>query len=198
MTRKEEIIFTTLDLASEKGLGAISMNQIAEKIGITKPALYKHFSSKEELIKEIYSFLKEQTKKSLSAGQPDYEELFKSASLKEILKQSVENYRKICTDPLMFKFYKVIMSQRTIDKTAAEIMVMETNAMLNATKMLFYALQAKHIADFKNVDGAALTFAMTVHSIIDYECDLNQLGLENNQMMNSFIDDFCQLYSPEK
>jgi len=196
MNRKEEIIYATLNLASEKGLGAISMNQIAEKIGISKPALYNHFSSKEELIKEMYVFLKEESKKSLHMGQIDYEALAKSGSLKEILWQAVENYKKICTNPQMFKFYKVIMSQRTIDKAAAEIMVMETKAMINATKTLFYALQAKGIACFKNIDTAALTFAMAVHSIIDFEYDLIQLNSENNEMMNSFISDFSNLYSP--
>lgn len=60
------------------------MNQIAEKLGISKPALYKHFESREE----------------------------------------------------------IIMSQRTIDVAATEIMVMETKAMIDATKKLFYALQA--------------------------------------------------------
>ena len=51
MDRKSEIIKATLELASEYGLAAVSMNQIAEKLGISKPALYKHFESREEIIK---------------------------------------------------------------------------------------------------------------------------------------------------
>lgn len=48
--RKEEIILTTLELAAEKGLAGVSMSMIADKIGIKKPSLYKHFSSKDEIV----------------------------------------------------------------------------------------------------------------------------------------------------
>ena len=47
MNKKEEIIIAVLDLAAEKGLGSVSMSQIAEKMGMRKPSLYNHFSSKE-------------------------------------------------------------------------------------------------------------------------------------------------------
>ena len=103
------------------------------------------------------------------------------------------------------------MSQRTIDKAAAEIMVMETKAMIDATKKLFYALQVKHIADFYDPDAAAISFAMSVHSIIDFEFDLMQTENElrnatvnatkgetqsENQknMMKTFINEFCRIY----
>ena len=69
MDRKSEIIKATLELASEYGLAAVSMNQIAEKLGISKPALYKHFESREEIIKTMYSFLREQAKQSIAAGE---------------------------------------------------------------------------------------------------------------------------------
>jgi len=81
-------------------------------------------------------------------------------------------------------------------------MEMETKTMIEATKKLFYALQVKGFADFPAPDAAALSFAMSVHSIIDLECDLNQLKNANNDagegidknMMKNFISEFCRLY----
>ena len=35
--RKKEIIMATLELAANKGLGNVSMNMIADKVGIKKP-----------------------------------------------------------------------------------------------------------------------------------------------------------------
>ena len=202
MDRKAEIINVTLELASEYGLAAVSMNQIAEKLGITKPALYKHFASREEIIKSMYSFLRGQAKQSLSVSEINYDVLSKEIPLEQILTQMVESYRNLCTNPGMFKFYKIIMSQRTVDTAAAEIMVMETKAMIDATKKLFYALQVKHIADFYDADAAAVSFAMAVHSIIDFECDLKQLEKETKEagsaggenMMQNFIKEFCRIY----
>lgn len=202
MDRKSEIINATLELASENGLAAVSMNQIAEKLGISKPALYKHFESREEIIKTMYSFLREKAKQNIAAGEINWDTLSDKIPLEKILTQMVEAYRSLCTNPAMFRFYKIIMSQRTIDIAATEIMVMETKAMIDATKKLFYALQVKKIADFPDPDAAAISFAMSVHSIIDLECDLNQLknansdvgkGIDKNIMKN-FISEFCRLY----
>lgn len=54
MNRKEEIVLITLELAAEKGLANVSMSMIADKIGIKKPSLYKHFASKEEIVEAMY------------------------------------------------------------------------------------------------------------------------------------------------
>lgn len=62
MERKEEIIIATLELAAEKGLTAVSMAQIADRIGIKKASLYNHFKSKEEIIKQMYVYLRTQAK----------------------------------------------------------------------------------------------------------------------------------------
>ena len=62
MNRKEEIIYATLELASEYGLQSVSLSQIADKVGIRKPSLYNHFKSKEDLVKSMYTFLREKAK----------------------------------------------------------------------------------------------------------------------------------------
>lgn len=49
-SRKEEIVLVTLELAADKGLANVSMSMIADKIGIKKPSLYKHFTSKDEIV----------------------------------------------------------------------------------------------------------------------------------------------------
>ena len=206
MDRKTEIILAALELASENGLGTVSMNQIAEKIGISKPALYKHFESREEIVKALYSFLREKSKQNMASSAVNLEELLQKKSLSKILTTMVDSYRKICTEPDMFRFYKIIMSQRTIDKAATEIMLMETKRMIEATKNLFYVLQVKKLADFYDVDSAALTFAMSVSSIINYECDLMQIddaktdedqsikNKSDNNLMKNFIKEFCRVY----
>ena len=198
MDRRTEIILATLELASDNGLGTVSMNQIAEKIGISKPALYKHFSSREEIITALYSFLRDNAKKALSMGEMSFEFLDRNISLEKLLNQMVDSYRKLCTNPDMFRFYKIIMSQRAIDTAATEIMIMETRAMIDATKKLFYALQVKQIADFSDPDAAAVSFAMSIHSIIDFECDLKQIESEQKStnknteknMMKTIIKEF--------
>ena len=195
MDRKKDIINATLELAAENGLGTVSMQQIADKVGITKASLYNHYSSRDQIVEAMYEFLREASKKRAGIGEVDYDGLSDNSTLRDILSGAVENYRRITTDPEMFLFYKVIMSERSINPSAAEIMVKETKTMINATKTLFYALQVKGIADFGNVDSAAVSFAMGIHALLDYECDLEHAGLSKDEnMMQDFINEFCRLY----
>lgn len=49
--RKKEIVEATLALIGEKGIEALRTSEIAEKVGFSEAALYKHFSTKKEIIK---------------------------------------------------------------------------------------------------------------------------------------------------
>jgi AcrR family transcriptional regulator len=51
-TRKR-ILDAALALFAEKGYEATSMREIAEQLGITKPALYYHFDSKEDIVRSL-------------------------------------------------------------------------------------------------------------------------------------------------
>lgn len=195
MSRKEEIICATLELASEYGLKSLSMNQIAEKVGIKKPSLYNHFKSKEVLIKEMYQFLRDKSKENISFNNIDYIE---SKSAKEVLFQSVMNYKKMVTDERMVKFYKVIYSERSINLEATQILVDETNKMIEATKGLFNVLQENKKLYFENIDIAATSFAMTIHSLIDYEFDCININKKfDKKMIQNYIEWFCNQYSKE-
>ncbi len=48
--RKEQIIDATIKLIMEKGLAWATMSRIANEVGITEPALYRHFKNRREII----------------------------------------------------------------------------------------------------------------------------------------------------
>lgn len=194
--RKKDIIEATLKLASAHGLGTVSMQQIANEVGISKASLYNHFSSRDEIVEAMYESLRAISKEKSGVGKVDYDSLTSAKSLKEILSGAVNSYRKIVSDPNLLLFYKIIMSERSINTAAAEIMVKETKTMIDASKALFYALQVKGIADFKDADAAAFSFTMAVHSIINYEFDLKMSGAKTDKkMMTDFINEFCRIYA---
>ncbi len=53
--RRHEIIELAAKLFGEKGYDKTSVNQIAEEMGFTKPALYYYFKEKREILWEIYN-----------------------------------------------------------------------------------------------------------------------------------------------
>lgn len=48
--RKEEIIDRTVELVQESGLARLTTKKIAERVGFTEAALFRHFSTKEALL----------------------------------------------------------------------------------------------------------------------------------------------------
>ena len=50
---KEKILEEALKLFAQSGYMGTSMNEIASRLGVTKAALYKHYSSKQEILDSI-------------------------------------------------------------------------------------------------------------------------------------------------
>ena len=195
--RKKEIIMATLELAANKGLGNVSMNMIADKVGIKKPSLYNHFASKEELVEAMYQFLREEAKKNANVGAIDYTIIFAGKSALEILKMMVGGYFNMNQQEHMLNFYKVIYSERSIQPMAAKILAEETEKMVIATKQLFYAMEVHKLLHFQNADMSAVSFAMTVHGLMDYELDLRSRGCEKENQERKALDEYLQWFCQE-
>ena len=56
---KERIMETALELFAEKGYLGTSMNDIAKQLGFTKAALYKHYTSKQDILDRIVERMNE-------------------------------------------------------------------------------------------------------------------------------------------
>lgn len=196
-TRKKEIIMATLELAANKGLGNVSMNMIADKVGIKKPSLYNHFASKEELVEVMYQFLREEAKKNANVGAIDYTVIFAGKSALEILRMMVGGYFHMNQQEHMLNFYKVIYSERSIQPMAAKILAEETEKMIIATKQLFYAMEVHKLLHFQNADMSAVSFAMTVHGLMDYELDLRSGGCKTENQERNDLDEYLQWFCKE-
>ncbi len=51
--RRRQLVAVALDLFAERGFNATTMDDIAERAGVTKPLLYQHFASKRALYLEL-------------------------------------------------------------------------------------------------------------------------------------------------
>lgn len=193
--RKEEIIRVTLELASQKGLGSVSMSMIADKIGIKKPSLYNHFSSREEIVEAMYQYLRNQAKEKSDVVTLEYEKLFLDRSALDILQLVVDNYIRMNDNGDMATFYKVIYSERCISPMAAKIMEEETAKMIEMTRQLFLAMQEYKILQFQNLEQSAISFALTIHGIMDYQMDQNMSDEKKNKdnMMEKYLEWFCDV-----
>ena len=115
----------------------------------------------------------------------------------EILRMMVVGYFRMNQQDHMLNFYKVIYSERSIQPMAAKILAEETEKMIIATKQLFYAMEVHKLLHFQNADMSAVSFAMTVHGLMDYELDLRSGGYKIENQERNNLDEYLQWFCKE-
>jgi AcrR family transcriptional regulator len=85
---RERILDVALDLFTDQGFDGTSMRELAERLRITKPSIYYHFASKEEILLALHMRQHEFVKAALArlAGQAITPEIWGSA-LSELVDQ---------------------------------------------------------------------------------------------------------------
>lgn len=87
-TTKDEILDAALTVFSEKGYEGALLRDISAALGITKPALYKHFESKEALwnamVDSVERYYSEHIGAVCDVRIPDNWEEFRELSLRQI------------------------------------------------------------------------------------------------------------------
>ena len=196
---KNEILASILPLASKEGLRNLSLSKIAENAGIAKSTLYSHFDSKDDMIDQLYLFLREKAKERMHIEVVDYGKIVKGKSLEEVLLYVVSSYDSINRDRDMKNFYAIIESEKAFSNIAARIITEETETMFTATKNLFYALEAEKIAHFPSIENASRLFAQSVHSTLTLIQDDETAGTEVSKgILEKIIHEFSNLYGIKK
>ena len=199
MSRKEDILYAALELASANGMKGVSMSQIAGRVGIKAPSLYNHFGSKDEIIREMYGFLRAQALKNNRRTPIDYARLLKENTSEEVLTGALAAYIGMISDEHMMQFFRILYSERSTNPAAAALVLEETEHMIAQTKELFYALAVHGKIAKDHADMAATTYALTIHSMIDNRMDrvtagkLESFGSGIPAEMASFIKWFARL-----
>ena len=196
---KNEILASILPLASKEGLRNLSLSKIAENAGIAKSTLYSHFDSKDDMIDQLYLYLREKAKERMHIGVVDCGNIVKGKSLEEVLLYVVSSYDSINRDSDMKNFYAIIESEKAFSNIAARIITEETETMFTATKNLFYALEAEKKAHFPSIENAALLFAQSIHSTLTLMQDDETAGTEVSKgILEKIIHEFSNLYRIKK
>ncbi len=68
---RDEILNATQALIAEKGYAAMSMDDLAARVGVSKPTLYSHFETKEDLVVAMASRMTERIIEAFDAGREE-------------------------------------------------------------------------------------------------------------------------------
>lgn len=117
MTTKERILDEALTLFSENGYDGTGVEQIAERVGVRAPSLYKHFRGKEDILNALIDNAEARYEAYFGSEQhlgklPESREAFVQATMERIL--------FTMRDPMIRKIRKfLVQEQFRSDRLAA-------------------------------------------------------------------------------
>lgn len=118
MSTKERILDEALTLFSQNGYDGTGVEQIAEKVGVKAPSLYKHFKGKEDILNAL-----------IDNAEARYEEFFGSdkhigklpKTKEEFIQTAIQKVSFTMRDPMIRKMRKFLVREQFRNERFAEI-----------------------------------------------------------------------------
>ena len=118
---KERILTAALELFSGKGYEAVSVKDIADELGMTKGALYRHYRNKRDILDSILKRMEERdAEQAAGQGLPEGSlaemgESYQSVSIEQIISFSKVMFRYWTLDRFASQFRKMLMLEQYRD-----------------------------------------------------------------------------------
>jgi Transcriptional regulator len=103
---KQRILDVAIDLYAQRGFDAVSMQDIADAVGIKKASLYYHFESKDQILKEILQY--PVARISTVAPKGETEQLITSLGVDGFMSLSSETVTSWIADERMQKVWRIL------------------------------------------------------------------------------------------
>lgn len=195
MSTKGRILDEALTLFSENGYDGTSVEQIAEKVGIKAPSLYKHFKGKEDILNAI-----------IDNAEAHYEESFGSEkhigrlpeSKEQFLRAAMEKISFTLHDPMIRKIRKFLVQEQFRSERLAEI----------TTRHQLYGIQGMYTKIIEGLmneglfreDDPALLATEVTAPVVLWIAKADRQPQYEQEIMDSIekhIRHFCDVYMKE-
>lgn len=205
LTTKERILIESLDLFSKKGFDAVSVEEIAQAVGIKAPSLYKHYKSKQEIFDGIFVKMKAEyeektislnmhfdndTDDSLKYQKLDVEKLI--TEVKSLIDYSLEN-------EFVSKFRRLMTIEQYRSKEISKMYTERyVNRMLSYHEKIFSHLINKGLMKNGNPKSMAWQYVspiITILGICDREPEKKQEMMDE---ISEHIKQFTNVYQIEE
>lgn len=201
MTTKEKILDEALTLFSEKGYANVFVGDIADRVGIKAPSLYKHYKSKkaifDAIIEEMNRRFEEQAKAMQINGSDAAVDagIYKTLPEDQLLKLGREFFLYYLHDDYNRKFRKMLTLEQFHDTDLAKVYSkLYVDDPLSYQGMLFGFMVMAGVLQTDNVQVMTLHFYSPIYfmlTICDREPDREP---EMLKLLDEHIRQFDRLY----
>ena len=201
MDTKQRILDEALTLFSEKGYANVFVGDIAERVGIKAPSLYKHYKSKKAIFDAIIDVMNQRFAEQAKAMQINGTDASKDAGIYEsmsednLLKLGREFFLYYLHDDYNRKFRKMLTIEQFHDKDLAKVYSkLYVDDPLSYQGMLFGFLAASGMLKTDNVEIMTLHFYAPIYYMLTI-CD-RQPEREEEMLakLDEHIRQFDRLY----
>ena len=201
MDTKQRILDEALTLFSEKGYANVFVNDIAERVGIKAPSLYKHYKSKQAIFDAIidemnHRFEQQAQALSISGTDPAADaEVYKNMDEDHLVKLGNDLFTYYLHDSYTKRFRKMLTLEQFQNKELAGVYSQQYFDMpLSYQGMLLGLMVAQGLLATDNVPVMTLHFYAPIYMLLTV-CDREPWReQEAMRLMEEHIRQFNKLY----
>ena len=201
MDTKHRILDEALTLFSEKGYANVYVSDIAERVGIKAPSLYKHYRNKRAIFDAIidemnHRFEQQAQALSISGTDPTADaEVYKNMDEEHLIKLGNDLFRYYLHDNYTKRFRKMLTLEQFQDQELARVYSKQYFDMpLSYQGMLLGLMVSQGLLVTGNVPIMTLQFYAPIYMLLtvcDREPSREQEAME---LLEGHIRQFDQLY----
>ena len=201
MDTKHRILDEALTLFSEKGYAKVYVSDIAERVGIKAPSLYKHYRNKRAIFDAIidemnHRFEQQAQALSISGTNPTADaEVYKNMDEEHLIKLGNDLFRYYLHDSYTKRFRKMLTLEQFQDQELARVYSKQYFDMpLSYQGMLLGLMVSQGLLVTGNVPIMTLQFYAPIYMLLtvcDREPSREQEAME---LLEGHIRQFDQLY----
>ena len=195
MSTKDKILDEALTLFAENGYDGTGVEQIAEKVGIKAPSLYKHFKGKEDILNALIDSAEEYYEESFGSEQhigeiPENRDDFVRATMSRIA--------FTMHDPMIRKIRKFLVQEQFRNERLAEITT--RHQLVGIQKMYEKIIEGMMKSGLFVYDDPALLSIELISPVVLWVSKADrqpQYEQEIMECIKKHISHFCDVYMKE-
>ena len=192
MDTKHRILDEALTLFSEKGYANVFVADIAERVGIKAPSLYKHYKSKQAILDAIIEEIN-------GADAVVDAEIYKHISEEQLITLGNNLFLYFLHDDYTRRFRKMLTIEQFHDKKLADVYMKQyVDDPLSYQGMLFGLMVSAGVLQAENVEIMTLHFYAPIYMLLTI-CDREpEREAEALKTMEAHIRQFNRLYARDE
>ena len=122
MSTKEKILDAAIELFAKRGFNEVSVRDITRAVGIKESSLYNHFSSKQQILDEIFNYLDHEFS-GMSIPEDEAVKLIDGMDPAEFMDMCIMNFKMYFGKPKLIRIWRIISIERFRNKRANEFFI---------------------------------------------------------------------------